>query len=49
MFISLSFELLVGLSGVLAVFPPETTHSIHYNNACNKRASTIVAVSRKRA
>jgi hypothetical protein len=34
MFINLSFELPVGLGGVLAVFPPETTHSIR----CNKRA-----------
>jgi hypothetical protein len=35
MFISLSFELLVGLGGVLAVFPPETTHSIHCNNCAS--------------
>src|SRR5215207_8672181 len=34
MFINLSFELPVGLGGVLAVFPPETTYSIH----CNKCA-----------
>src|SRR5882724_6890641 len=35
MFISLSFELLVGLSGVLAAFLPETTHSIRCNKCAN--------------
>jgi hypothetical protein len=44
MFISLSFALLVGLGGVLAVFPPETTHSIH----CNKCAKARGANRRER-
>src|SRR6185369_10397602 len=38
MFISLSFELLVGLSGVLAAFLPETTHSIRCNKCATRRA-----------
>ena len=40
MFISLSFELLVGLGGVLAVFPPETTHSFVAINAPTSAALT---------
>jgi hypothetical protein len=33
----LSFELLVGLGGVLAVFPPETTHSIRCKKCAKVR------------
>jgi hypothetical protein len=44
MFISLSFELLVGLAGVLADFRPDTTHSIR----CNKCAKAGGAHRRKR-
>jgi hypothetical protein len=39
MFISLSFELLVGSGGVLAVFPAETTHSIHGNKCAKVRGT----------